>query len=100
MLESVRSFGGWGASLTRPVLESVWLFVRLLVKFWNLSDGLAGGEFLLHAPCWNQSDRSEDGEFLLHAKCWNVSGRSSGGESLLHALCWNLSSRSVRDGRL
>ena len=37
VLESVRSFGGWGVSLTRSVLESVRSFVRLGVSLtWSV----------------------------------------------------------------
>ena len=50
---TVWSFVRWGVSLTRSVLESVWLFVGLLDTCWKLSGRLAVGEFLLHAPCLN-----------------------------------------------
>ena len=80
VLNSVWSFGGWGVSLTRPVLESVRRVRSLSYSFLigirpvvrqmgtfsctprpgiylvvHLFDRFAGGESLLHAPCWNLS---------------------------------------------
>ena len=42
-----RVYGWWGVCLTRPVMESVFVQPRRL----------AGGVFLLHAPCWKQQQK-------------------------------------------
>ena len=80
VLNTLWSFGGWGVSLTRPVLESVrrvrslsylsftgiCLVVRQVGTFSctprpgiylvvHLFDSLPGGGSLLHAPCWDLS---------------------------------------------
>ena len=60
VLESVWSFDGWGVSLTRPVLKSLWSFVG-----WGVS--------LVHAPYSNLTHLSSDGETLTGPKLESVS---------------------------
>ena len=72
VMESVSSLGGWGVSLTSPVLETVWSFV----------EGRGGGRGV-----------GEGGESPLHAPCSILSGLSSGvGESFSSRILESISS--------
>ena len=78
-LESVQSFGGWGVSLTRPVLESdrrfgglsymsyagICLVSSRVRSVCYTPDPKVCLFVLLQAPRWNQSRRSVAGESLL-----------------------------------
>ena len=47
-------YSGWGVSLTRPVLESVWSYIGWGVYLTRpvLASVSSFGESLLHAACW------------------------------------------------
>ena len=77
-MESVWSFGGWGVSLTRPVL-SICLVVRrvrgvsLTRPVLKTVSFVGSGQFLLHAPCCNSvSVVCSRAESLYKRPCWNL----------------------------
>ena len=80
MLKSIWSFGGWGVSLTRPVLDSVRLvrsfsIIRpVLESVWPLLGWLLS----LTRHVLELSGRTPDEESVLLAPSWHLSRRWEG----------------------
>ena len=100
MLNSVRSFVGWGVSLTRPVLESISSFgcwgvfltrpvLESVRRVRNLPDVSRTGICLVVQQVGSFSYTPHD-EISLVVRRYKLSDCSSGRQSLLHATCWNL----------
>ena len=70
VMESVSSLGGWGVSLTSPVLETVWSFVG--GRGWG--QGKAGSLPYTPRARFSQAFRRV-GETLFQAVYWNLSHR-------------------------